>query len=60
MIVGEEFKLFIKNMGLKDDDFVAIDDGGLSLVVLNNELQEVGRYEVGGIPEEESTFDNED
>ena len=57
MIVSEEFKLFIKNMGLKDDDFVAIDDDGLSLVVLNNELQEVGRYEVGGIPEEDEEND---
>ena len=54
MITGKEFRDFIKDVELCDDDFIGIDDGGLTVVVLNNKQQEVGRYEIGGSPSEEN------
>ena len=57
MITGKEFREFINDVELCGDDFVGIDDGGLTVVVLDNKRQEVGRYEIGGLPSEEDTDD---
>jgi hypothetical protein len=40
---------------------VAIDDGGLTLVVLDPSLDQVGYNEIGGLPrpEEDDTYENQ-
>ena len=50
---------------LKDDDFIAVEDGGLAIVVLSSatsknacEVQDFGVFcEIGGVPPEEGRDD---
>lgn len=52
MIDIKELKRWLAT--LNPEGFVAVDDGGLTLVELNEHLNETGAYlEVGGIPFEE-------
>ena len=57
MITGKEFREFINDVELYGNDFVGIDDGGLTICVLDSKLQEVGRCEIGGLPSKEDTDD---
>ena len=51
MISVASFKEWIA--AFPDDAGIAVDDGGLNLVVHDGEGNELGNYEIGGIPLEE-------